>query len=127
MRTAHTLTVALHLAIAAFFGQSIDSALAAEDTQGTGLARFALQAPPTSTGQSATLLPDGRWLFIGGTQSNAPTGAIYTSDAASSAGSSAKPTKSRGSLIHPRQSHTATVLPDGTVLIVGGIGANGAT
>jgi RHS repeat-associated protein len=118
---------ALHLAIATLFGQSIDIAGAAEGKQTAGLERFALQAPATLPGQSATLLPDGRWLFVGGTQSGAPGSAIYTTDATSTASSSATPSRSLGSLVHPRQAHTATVLPDGTVLIVGGVGLNGAT
>lgn len=127
IRRTVTAALTLHLAIATYFGQSVDIANAAEAKQTSELARFVLQAPSTSPGQSATLLPDGRWLFVGGMQSNAPTGAIYTNDAASTAGAAAKPSKALGSLVHARQAHTATVLPDGTVLILGGIGLNGTT
>ena len=66
-------------------------------------------APVTPHGQSATLLPDGRWLLVGGLANGAVSGDI------SAPSISAK-------LLHPRHSHTATVLPDGTVLILGGLG-----
>ena len=66
-------------------------------------------APVTPHGQSATLLPDGRWLLIGGFANGAVSGDI------SAPSISAK-------LQYPRHSHTATVLPDGMVLILGGMG-----
>jgi RHS repeat-associated protein len=61
--------------------------------------------PPTGVqGQSATLLPDGRWLTIGGEGVVSPPGL---------------------GLATARAWHSATVLPDGTVLVVGGVGAAG--
>src|SRR5262245_25273975 len=77
--------------------------------------------PVLAPGQSATLMPDGRWLLIGGEGAQGPvdTMTIWTP---STGAIVAVP---RG-LTHARAWHTATVLPDGTVLIVGGWGARGA-
>jgi Galactose oxidase, central domain len=73
--------------------------------------RLVAPAPAAPHGQSATLLPDGRWLLVGGLTNGAVSGEI-----------SAPSFSAR--LVHPRHSHSATVLPDGTVLILGGIGQN---
>ena len=70
------------------------------------------------TGQSVTLLPDGRELWLGGIAADGTqrwgwirekTGRMTASIA----------------LTHPRAWHTATVLADGTVLVLGGVGADG--
>ena len=85
---------------------------------------FASAQPQAQTvrvvGQSSTLLPDGRRLLLGGERSGeiAPdaamldprTGAIVRLDAV---------------MTMPRADHTATLLPDGTVLITGGRGPLG--
>jgi len=67
--------------------------------------------------QSATLLRDGKVLICGGT-STANIGGVLAScelyDSATGAFSNT------GSMTTVRQGHTATLLPDGTVLIVGG-------
>ena len=76
-------------------------------------------------GPTATLLPDGRVLFVGGTDSgnsfrNALASAeIY--DPATGRWSGA------ASMHTDRQYHTATLLPDGTVLVAGGMGGMGST
>ena len=71
-------------------------------------------------GQSSTQLPDGRWLLLGGEDSN---------KTANSAASIWDPQTAQliplGSLNHARAWHSATLLPDGTVLIFGGFGADG--
>jgi len=72
--------------------------------------------PPTAgtVGQSATQLPDGRWLLIGGEQTprlvqiRGLDGAVATLPV---------------SPLTPRAWHTASVLSDGSVLIVGGVDA----
>ena len=72
---------------------------------------------PTTLGRSATLLPDGRWLLIGGqrtpglVQLRGPDGSITTLNA---------------SPLAPRAWHTATLLADGSILVVGGVDARGA-
>jgi RHS repeat-associated protein len=70
-------------------------------------------------GQSVTILPDGRQLLIGGDATrglvaiaNPLTGTVQTLPV---------------SPLVPRTWHTATLLADGTVLVVGGVDANGRT
>jgi RHS repeat-associated protein len=84
----------------------------------TNIANALSPHPATAPGQSATLLPDGRWLLIGGTDHPEQLQAL-------------DPTLNRLDnlplqLSKPRSGHTATLMPDGTVLILGGIGADGA-
>ncbi len=73
-----------------------------------------------ATGQTAILLPDGRWLMLGGQGPDGPLSAGAIWDPATQ---TSTPLGSR--LQHPRAGHSATVLADGTVLIVGGLGADG--
>src|ERR1044072_2777051 len=81
-------------------------------------------APVASPGQSRTLLPDGRWLLIGG--NTAETRASITAKAYALATGSEKSSLVSAKLMYPRAGHTATVLPDGTVLILGGVDASGS-
>jgi hypothetical protein len=68
--------------------------------------------PRTRSGQTATLLPDGLVLLIGGSGSGAQTADFYdpTTDSFSMAGLTA----------YARTNHTATLLAGGSVLIAGG-------
>ena len=79
-----------------------------------------LETPALLPGQSATLLPDGRWLLLGGEGEKGLLSTATVKDART--GESAPIT---GSLREPRAWHSATMLPDGTVLIYGGIGHAG--
>ncbi len=63
---------------------------------------------------TATLLPDGKVLVTGGTDS---TGSLTTAELYDPATGSWTPT---GSLSQARRLHTATLLPDGKVLVAGG-------
>jgi Galactose oxidase, central domain len=70
-------------------------------------------------GQTATLLPDGTDLFVGGLGRTGPVSSAFIAGSSSYA----KPLES--GLTFPRAWHTATLLPDGSVLVVGGIGPDG--
>jgi RHS repeat-associated protein len=74
---------------------------------------------PGTRGQSATLLPDGRWLLVGGEQS---PGVVLLMDPVARTTSAL-----RVSPGVPRAWHTATLLADGSVLVLGGIDARGNT
>jgi len=69
-------------------------------------------------GQTSTVLPDGRWLLLGGQgpQGSTRTAAIY--DPRTGITTALTP------LRPARAWHSATVLPDGTVLVFGGAGSN---
>lgn len=71
-------------------------------------------------GQTATLLPDGRWLTVGGEGRDGPlaTAAIWDPH-----GQVTLPLSH--ALQHARAGHSATLLSDGTILILGGVGADG--
>ncbi len=73
------------------------------------------------TGESTTLLPDGRALVVGGTASEdaAPLADAQILDPATEAFVPA------GTLVESRTDHTATFLRDGRVLVVGGTGTDG--
>jgi hypothetical protein len=67
-------------------------------------------------GQTATMLPDGRWLILGGQGAQGPTTAAGIYDAHTGA------TTTLPTLQPARAWHSATVMPDGTVLVFGGVG-----
>lgn len=87
---------------------------------GSGFERFTILPPSVSVGQSATLLPSGQWLILGG-EGGQPSGRMLLAANAGQAQVSALPT----TLAYPRTGQTATVLPDGKVFIVGGKGVDG--
>jgi len=97
----------LWAALVALFVSSVSHA---EAPPGTG---------PLLAGQTATALAGNRWLLVGGQSSAGATGAVLVFDPATGARTSLP------SLATPRVGHTATVLPDGGVLIVGGVGMSG--
>jgi hypothetical protein len=73
------------------------------------------QSPDAVTGQSSTLLPDGRLLLLGGENSNGAVSTAAIRDPRTGVATNLK----RG-LLHARFGHTATLLPNGMVLIFGG-------
>ena len=74
------------------------------------------------TGQTSTLLPDGRLLLAGGQDTNGPKAIIAISDPRTG-----EVVPLSVVLRQARAWHTATMLPNGRVLIVGGKGLNDTT
>src|SRR3990167_1415823 len=72
-----------------------------------------------TVGESDTLLPDGRWLRVGGEGPSSPLATASIWDALTGT------TTSLNELQHARSRHSATMLPDGTVLVLGGLGPDG--
>ncbi len=83
-------------------------------------ANFERQTPPLAAGQSATLLPDGRWLLLGGQDDVGISGKAILSNLDGS-----ELTVLDLGLLHARAWHSATLLPSGQVLILGGLDADG--
>ena len=81
---------------------------------------YGMTTPKTTPGQSATLLPDGRWLLIGGLVNGEVSGATYIVDPASSTR-----TVLTATLNMARAWQSATLLPNGQVFIFGGVDMNG--
>lgn len=72
-----------------------------------------------SAGRSATLLPDGRWLGLGGWRTDgSPLPASMTERDGRTATFPA-------ALHEPRAGHSATLLPDGSILVIGGVDRSG--
>jgi RHS repeat-associated protein len=72
-------------------------------------------------GQTDTLLPDGRLLLVGGLKAQAPINSSIIEDTRTGA-----LIETAGQLLHARAFHSATVLPTGNVLILGGVGDDGS-
>ena len=95
---------------------------AAEPPAGDRTGQVAFAGTPQ--GQTRTRLPDGRWLYVGGKFDSAVSGTVHTVDD--------RPAIRRttaaaldAQLTVPRYGHSATVLPDGSVLIAGGLDSSG--
>ena len=81
-----------------------------------------VRGPALLPGQTATQLPDGRWLLLGGQGVSGPLSAAVLWD----------PRTQMSALLpqplgRARAWHTATLEPDGAVIVVGGLGGDGQT
>ncbi|GJG96678.1 RHS repeat-associated core domain-containing protein [Cupriavidus pauculus] len=92
------------------------AASASEALQGLLAARPAILA-----GQSATQLPNGQWLVLGGATANTAGVLARVIDG------TGKSTVLAATLRTARMHHSATLLPDGTVLVFGGTDGKGNT
>jgi len=84
--------------------------------------------PAPRKSQSSNLLPDGRTLLLGGFESATrpvPMGDAWIVTAPAPGSTSGQFQKLPVSLNVARAGHTATVLPDGTIFIFGGVGVDG--
>jgi RHS repeat-associated protein len=89
---------------------------------GETLTALLAPVPAVQPGQSASLLPDGRWLLLGGLRSSgAPSAEASIVDLASG-----RVAAVGTGLQYPRSGHSATLLPNGQVLVLGGVDAAGA-
>ncbi len=104
--------VMIGLAVAVAFTQ-------AANLSNSQASQYSLQLLTTAIGQTATLLPDGTWLLLGGEVNGQKSGTAIIDDP-----TTGKQTRLSTSLIVPRAWHTATLLPDGQVFIFGGVGAD---
>src|SRR5205814_562900 len=88
---------------------------------GLGSGPSSPQDPPVASlpGQTATVLPDGRILLLGGVGPSGPVATAEVQDARTGT-----TLLLPSGLLAPRAWHTATVLPDGTVWVWGGLGAD---
>ncbi|MBA3241725.1 MAG: Ig-like domain-containing protein [Acidobacteria bacterium] len=93
---------------------------ASSSKKGSAVRVLPVQTPAYLEGQSATLLPDGRWLLTGGAGREDSMTAAEIKDPRTN---SVAPLPGR--LRHGRAGHTATLLPDGKVLILGGVDEKG--
>jgi RHS repeat-associated protein len=98
--------------------------LATDDRAAGEYSRFGTPRPQTTDGQTATLLSDGRWLFVGGREDSAVSNRIFTRDFRPADRPGTLPDLN-SSLLTPRFGHSSTVLPDGSVLLFGGRDAHG--
>jgi hypothetical protein len=108
-----TNVVSLLLVLAAGQTQS-----AAAQSPGTFTATGNMNTPRFS--HTATLLADGRVLIAGGITRDARTGVFITESSAELYDPRTGKFTATGNMTTPRYSHTATLLPDGRVLIAGG-------
>jgi len=127
----HRINVSLALILSCVLGASSSLALASNANSRTAISRKTgtprherLRAAkpaqnPAPEGQSATLLPDGRLLLVGGI---GPEGVLSTASLSDPLTGQTFPL---ANIRDARAGHSATVLPDGSVFIFGGTGANG--
>ena len=110
----------LALILATMLASNLTVAAPADVEPADTLARLTAAAVPQPhrLGQSVTVLPDGRWLFVGGTTEGAVSDALDLED-----GPLHETLPVR--LGEARQRHTATVLPDGRVVVIGGLDRDG--
>ncbi len=114
------LKIAAVMAVATIWAIAPTRGVAGETLSTAQASRYALSTPPTASGQSATLLPDGAWLLLGGELQGHVSNAAEIYDP-----ESGKTTMLGSTLDVARAWHTATLLPSGEVFVFGGIGANG--
>jgi RHS repeat-associated protein len=85
-----------------------------------GVGGMLLSAAQAATGESQTLLPSGQMVCIGGQDASGVRNTAFVENRQSGA-----ITPLAAQLQYARAWHTATLLPDGSVFVLGGVGAGG--
>ena len=107
------LTLGLGLAAVLLLGRAVS------ELSASNAARGRRGATMERLGQSLTLLSDGRWLLVGGEGPQGPVAtALIWDPHTETLVPLAQP-------LHARAWHSATVAPDGSVVIFGGVGVDG--
>lgn len=101
------------------FGGEASKALLWDPASGRVRPAGSLNVPRQS--YTATLLPDGRVLVVGGIERLGPDDPVEPVLSIELWDPATRTFSEAGTLTYPRQGHTATALPDGRVLIVGGL------
>ena len=110
----YVIVAACSLVIAG--GVSRNTSIAARQ----GLAAPTVNTSMAGTGESRTPLGDGRWLLVGGQRENGPVPTVSIFDPTT------RTTVQLAQQLHEARAwHSATVLPDGAILVAGGFGAGG--
>lgn len=97
----------------------LSQAVSATDVTRNAISSTSIQALPV--GASSVQLSDGRFLIVGGMRDQTPLNRLALYDPATQQTSILSVT-----LLHARYRQSASILPDGRVLIFGGIGTDGS-
>ncbi len=124
-RAGHTATLLSNgkVLVAGAGFNSLASAELYDPASGTWTATGSLANGRSS--HTATLLPNGKVLVAGGSQPSANHGDPEALESAELYDPASGVWSETGSLAAARYSHTATLLPNGKVLVAGGVNANG--
>lgn len=129
-RVMHTATVLPDGSVLVVGGSEQDASLASAERwdPATGTFQSAGELATARALHTATALPDGSVLVMGGLATGAnPDAEPVLSDVVERYDPATSTFSEAGTLTEPRAGHTATLLPDGRILVVGGITAAGAT
>lgn len=114
------LPLTLLCSFALMFAPAASAQLQASSSPATEQAFYGARHQLATNGQSATFLPDGRWLLLGGEREGRVVADGRIVDPATN-----QSLPLQNPMLHARSGHTATVLPDGSVIVIGGIGSDG--